>query len=567
MPGIIVNNSSKDYSISGVGTISGMTSIYKTGSRTLTLLTSNNFNGGTVIDGGGTLAITNANALGLVPSTGQKVAYAQIVINGATLNFLGTLNQSLGWPLTFQQNGATIEVSSPTNQLLLNLSAVGAGGLTKTGSGMLILSQASDVYAGGTTISQGSLELIASAAGTGGIGLTGTGTTLILTNNLSITNNIAVTGTGTTINSLGTNAATVSGAWSGIGTVTILTTNANSRFIYNGSLSGFSGTMSLGSSLGIYTFNSKTNSNPATGSTGATFDLGSGSATLNNFNGAGLTYSLGALEGGVNTTLSGRVTNAPTSGTTYSIGANGNSTVFSGKIKDGLDSVSVVKVGTGSLLLDGANTYSGSTVVSNGVFGGNGSITSPLTVEPGAILSPGDSIGTFTVNNTATLNGTVLMELNQNTSDMLSVSGAISASGSLVVTNVGPDIVDGTTFHLFNKAVTGLTDTLPAKDPTGTKTYVWTDHVSTDGSITLTSGGVNVNATPTNILTSVSGNVLTLSWPMDHTGWTLQAQTNTVGTGISNNWVNVAGSSSTNMVNMTINPANGVVFYRLFYLP
>jgi hypothetical protein len=150
---------------------------------------------------------------------------------------------------------------------------------------------------------------------------------------------------------------------------------------------------------------------------------------------------------------------------------------------------------------------------------------------------------------------------------MLTVSGAISASGSLVVTNVGPDIIDGTTFHLFNKAVSGLTDTLPPKDPTGTTTYVWTDHVGTDGSITLVSGGLNVNPSPTNIVASVSGNVLTLTWPLDHTGWTLQAQTNTVTTGISNNWSNVAGSTSTNMVNMTVNPANGVVFYRLIYQP
>jgi autotransporter-associated beta strand protein len=567
MPGIVFNNSTKDYTVSGVGEISGMTSIYKTGSRTLTLLTSNNFNGGIVLDGGGTLAFTNPVALGVSPTVGQKPAYDQIVINGATLNYFGTLSLNLGRPMTFQQNGATIEVSSQTNQLILNNTSVGSGGLTKTGPGTVILSQSGDIYAGGTTISQGAVQLTAAAAGTGGISLAGNGTTLILTNNLSITNNIAVTGSGTTINSQGTNTATVSGAWSGSGSVSILTTNTSSHFIFNGNLSGFGGTLSLGSSVGTYTFNSKTNNNPATGSAAATFDLGNGSATLNNLNGAGLTYSLGALEGGANSTLSGRTTNSPMPGTTYSIGANGDNTVFSGRIIDGLDSVSVVKVGSGSLLLDGASTYSGSTVVSNGVFGGNGSITSPLTVTAGATLSPGDPIGTFTVNSTATLNGTVLMQLNQNTSDMLIVSDAISASGSLVVTNVGPNIINGTTFHLFNKAVTGLTDTLPAKDPTGTSTYVWTDHVSTDGSITLNSGGLNVNTSPTNIVASVSGNVLTLTWPLDHTGWTLQAQTNTVTTGISNNWFNVAGSTSTNMVTITVNPANGIVFYRLVYQP
>jgi autotransporter-associated beta strand protein len=563
MPGIIVNNSSKNYTISGPGNISGMTSIYKTGSGTLTLLTSNSFTGGMILDGGGTLAITNTTALGMNP-TGQRPAWNQIIMNNATLNYFGTLNLSLGWFLTFQQNGATFEVSSSTNQLTLNSSAVGSGSLTKTGQGTLILNQTGDLYAGGTTVSQGTFELAAAAAGFGGINLAGNGVTLALTNALSITNAMSMTSSGAMINTFGTNTTTFSGPWSGNGIVTNITTNVINHFVFNGNLSGFGGTMSFGPSLGTYSFNSKTN-DVCTGSAAATFDLGSGSATLNTFNGGGLTYNLGALAGGANSTLSGSTTNLIAPGTTYSIGANGNNTVFSGRIINGLDTVSVVKVGAGSLLLDGASTYTGSTVVSNGFFGGNGSIASPLTVMPGATLTPGDPIGTFTVNNTATLNGTILMQLNQDTSDMLSVSGAITASGSLIVTNIGPNIANGTTFHLFNKAVTGLTDTLPATDPTGTKTYTWTDHVSTDGSITLNSGGVN--PAPTNIVTSVSGNVLSLGWPSDHTGWTLQAQTNPLTTGISTNWVNVTGSSLTNMINMTVNPTNGAVFYRLLYQP
>ena len=71
---------------------------------------------------------------------------------------------------------------------------------------------------------------------------------------------------------------------------------------------------------------------------------------------------------------------------------------------------------------------------------------------------------------------------------------------------------------------------------------------------------------PTNIVTSVSGNVLTLSWPADHLGWTLQVQTNTVGVGLrSTNWVTVLGSQSATSTNFSINRANGTVFYRLTY--
>jgi Concanavalin A-like lectin/glucanases superfamily len=77
------------------------------------------------------------------------------------------------------------------------------------------------------------------------------------------------------------------------------------------------------------------------------------------------------------------------------------------------------------------------------------------------------------------------------------------------------------------------------------------------------SSGVNTN--PTNLVFSVSGNQLTLSWPTDHTGWRLRAQTNNPGAGISTNWFDVANANSTNQVVLPINAANGSVFYRMVY--
>lgn len=79
--------------------------------------------------------------------------------------------------------------------------------------------------------------------------------------------------------------------------------------------------------------------------------------------------------------------------------------------------------------------------------------------------------------------------------------------------------------------------------------------------------GSAVNTNPTNIVASVVGNQLLLSWPSDHTGWTLQAQTNNLSTGLGGNWVDVPNSASTNQVLTPINPANGSVFYRLRYQP
>jgi hypothetical protein len=68
---------------------------------------------------------------------------------------------------------------------------------------------------------------------------------------------------------------------------------------------------------------------------------------------------------------------------------------------------------------------------------------------------------------------------------------------------------------------------------------------------------------PTNIVTSVSGTTLTLSWPADHMGWWLQSQTNNLSVGLWTNWVDMPGSDATNSLSYTIDPSQPAVFYRL----
>jgi hypothetical protein len=86
--------------------------------------------------------------------------------------------------------------------------------------------------------------------------------------------------------------------------------------------------------------------------------------------------------------------------------------------------------------------------------------------------------------------------------------------------------------------------------------------ISTLVTVTITN---TVNLNPTNIVTTQTNNLLYLHWPLDHTGWTLQAQTNSVSVGMNTNWVNVSGSATTNEIAVPVNPANGCVFYRLVY--
>ena len=109
---------------------------------------------------------------------------------------------------------------------------------------------------------------------------------------------------------------------------------------------------------------------------------------------------------------------------------------------------------------------------------------------------------------------------------------------------------------------------MPATDPTGTTNYVWANNLGLKGTIQLISGVLSAVATnPTNIVFSVSGGNLSLSWPADHLGWFLQVQTNALSKGISTNWVDVAGSSGVTNVIVPVSPANPTVFYRMSLQP
>jgi autotransporter-associated beta strand protein len=92
-------------------------------------------------------------------------------------------------------------------------------------------------------------------------------------------------------------------------------------------------------------------------------------------------------------------------------------------------------------------------------------------------------------------------------------------------------------------------------------------HVTAQDNKTVADYTVNVtrnpDRTPGAIVNSFDGSYLTMSWPLSENGYQLQAQTNQLGTGLSTNWVVVAGSTSTNVIVIPITATNGSVFYRL----
>jgi fibronectin-binding autotransporter adhesin len=236
----------------------------------------------------------------------------------------------------------------------------------------------------------------------------------------------------------------------------------------------------------------------------------------------------------------------------------------------------VSKMGFVQDQLDEFLTVTNQVLVTNGVLqlqvgqtlAGIGSVQGALVANSGSTINPGLSTGVLAISGSASLNGAVNIGLDRAATPVKNgrlTAASFSGSGAtLTITNLGATLVTGDTFQLFSGAVTAFsTINLPAASADNSITYVWEDKIAIDGTIKVLSGASPVDPTPTNITSSVSGNVLTLAWPSSHTGWTLQAQTNSLSTGLSGAWFDVAGSTTTNQVFVTINPANPTVFYRL----
>jgi hypothetical protein len=138
----------------------------------------------------------------------------------------------------------------------------------------------------------------------------------------------------------------------------------------------------------------------------------------------------------------------------------------------------------------------------------------------------------------------------------VSSSGSIIGGGTLTTTNTGAALQVGDTFQLFASGVSGVTANLQTIDPLNNVSYTWQNNIASSGSISVAS----VTSIGSPILNVArSGSSLSFSW----TGPSrLQAQTNSLNTGLNTNWGDYPGGGAS-PVNVTIDPANPTVFFRL----
>ncbi|MFD0893528.1 autotransporter-associated beta strand repeat-containing protein [Luteolibacter ambystomatis] len=428
-----VGSSNGSWTFSGTGVLGGTGTLVKNGTGTLTLAntTVNTYSGGTTISGG-TLSI-GTGGTGAATSTVGALGTGAVAINGgATLKlwikndnaatapwtFANAINidggnilnedgiSTVSGAVTVGASGATFR--SKWNGKALKLSGVisGAGAVTAARAadgggeaGATVILSGASTYSGGTTVASGTLQLGDNAAtdygGTGRIVGTltaNTGTTVILAGS-----NVFGYNTGAKVNAVNLNGATLNH-----------TGSADNGWGVAYTLTG--ATMQTTVAGGRFSFGNNTSVTTVASANASTI---SGQINFRE-NNTGNTVPFNVDDGAAATDL-----------------------LVNANIQGG--AVGLTKSGTGTMVLNGANTFTGPSTINAGslVLGSGGSLaSSAVTVNTGAgfqVAATGKTLPALTANGTTTLG------LAARTAATTTVTGAVTfGAGAATTVNVLP---------------------------------------------------------------------------------------------------------------------------------
>lgn len=399
---------SKAYVASIGNVIAGVDGLNKTGEGTLVLSGINTYAGGTTLSAG-TVSISSDANLG--------AGAGNLNFNGGTLQSTADITSSRNVVIA---GNATVDTQSAST-IAMTGRLSGPGSLTKLGNGTLALNQANS-YQGGTNVQAGRLTVNATGA-------------------------------------LGSGAVTVSGSESMLGFATIDATPVSAQALTihneNGGSTSFLGHANAGTAMLINgTQGATTFADQATADAATIVNNAGGNVDIRALTSTGI--SVGSLSGAGTVLLGNK---------SLTLGGLNQNDVIAGII--GGAGGSLVKTGTGTLTLDGANTYTGSTQVQSGkllvgsasgssaallgavsiangaTLAGHGTVGS-TSIASGGTLAPGNGsgVGVLTVNGDLTMNAGSVYRLEANpttaNSTRVAVTGAANLLGGSVV-HVGPD--------------------------------------------------------------------------------------------------------------------------------
>ena len=437
-------------------------------SGSLTLSGTNAYTGGTTIAGTGTVSLHSATALG----TGT------VTING------GNINNNSGNPLTLTTNNA-FNINASFTSVAANSTNYGTGSVTLGGANT-VYTITSTGYGStfGGTVTGGTGDGLSYAGGSNG--------TLILTGAVNLTNGSMAVTTGILEFGNGT-----TGALTGVGTVSVAGTStvlfdlANSS-IYTGSITNAGASLVEANPI---SGNIQTLSGNITGATAKFEQNGGATGTTvlsgNNTYGGGTILAGGVLNLGSSGAIGTAGTISFTGGTlqysasnttdyssrfstaasqAYSIDTNSQNVTLGSNLTS--SGGTFAKLGLGTLILTGANTYAGGTTISAG------------TLQMGSVGALGANTGNLTDNGVLDLNGHSL------TAGALGGSGTItsSAAGNLTLTTGG---TSSTTFSgvLLNGSATSLA---LAMNSTGTLSMAAASGSTYSGGTTINNGTIYI---------------------------------------------------------------------------
>ncbi|HTB83436.1 MAG TPA: autotransporter-associated beta strand repeat-containing protein, partial [Candidatus Sulfotelmatobacter sp.] len=597
--GVVFNNITNSFAIAGSGNIniSPGGDLELLGGGMVALSATNTYSGGTVVSAGSLLNINNGGS-----GSGSPIGTGTLTLNGnarlgntsgsavvlqypvpqvwnGNFSFAGSNDLNLGTGSVTMPQNTTVNIV--TNNLTIggSISDGGAGNqLIKTGNGTLTL--AGNNSWSGVQLQAGQISLVSPAAiGSGSASLTisggamdnvsGSDMALPLNSSYNINtagNTFTVVGSGNLdfssapiIASIsGFNVNVVSNTWITDG---ISLNNAHATKTGNGTWKV------IGSDTGITPGNITVNQgvlDMARGSGATVVGGGGGSGSHGGFPGLIVNSNALVLVDGFNEI-----------GTSWPVRAA---------------TPVEVTLNTGVLDVNGHDLSADLLALNNGILRnsvpGSGQLLNILATNQQALYLAGTNCqfdvppvdATLYINALATGSGT-LVKTGAGTLEMLQsnvYTGNITVSAGTLNLSY-PDIAAGATVTLAGgtNAMLNLsfansdTNTVAGLVLGGVPAAAGLHNATTDptyitGSGSLLVNPITINPLPGTIQFSVSVSTLNLAWPTNG-GWLLQAQTNSLQSGLGTNWVVVAGSDSITNLSIPINQANGAVFYRMVH--